>query len=182
MENKNLNQKQITSAAAVQTASVDPIAVTPASVLEQLRSVRQLIPAVVPIPTALIMRRGRMPYVDTDFVNATITATGTSPALEGALMRSADDVRQYNEETILWGAVEDEVRTLLQAIVATNAERRQRVGVTAMQTYDIARALVRQPEHADLKPHVQQMTRMNKFGRNRRRKPAPQPSTQPVPQ
>jgi hypothetical protein len=176
------NTSTSANATAVQPASVDPIQVTPEAVLEQLRSVRRLIPEIVPIPVALDMRRNRMPHVDTDFVNATISVTSGSPALEGALMRTADDVRQYNEETIRWGAVEDEVRTLLQAIVAANAERRQRVGLTAIQTYTIAQALARQPEHADLKPHVQQMARMHKFGRNRRRKTAPPPSSPPVPQ
>jgi hypothetical protein len=176
------NTSTSTNATAVQPASVDPIQVTPEAVLEQLRSVRQLIPAIVPIPSALQMRRGRMPHIDTDFVNATIAAASTSSAIEGALMRSAGDVRQYNEETIRWDAVEDEVRSLLQAVMAANAERRQRVGITAMQTFNIARALARQPEHADLKPHIDAMTRMNKFGRNRRRKAAPQPSTPPVPQ
>src|SRR4051794_24395429 len=60
MEQKNI----ITNTAAGQTASVDPIQVTPDTVMEQLRSVRQLIPAVVPIPSAMLMRRGRMPHID----------------------------------------------------------------------------------------------------------------------
>jgi len=166
---------------AATAPALDPATVTPDAVLAQVRAVRQLIPATLAIPAALALSRGRLPTIDSDFVNATVHASGASSELEGALGRTSDEIRQFADETVRWSMVEDEVRTLLQAIVASNTERRHRVGLTAIQTYRIAQQLVRQPEHADLQPHVQQMSRLNKFGRGSRRHKAAKPATTPAP-
>jgi hypothetical protein len=174
-------QEVVTRSAVDSPPSVD-LNATPETILAQVRGVRQLIPEIMPIPAALALSRSRLPHVGSDFVNASTNAVSASPALEGALGRTGADVRQYADDTLRWAAVEEEVRSLLQAIVAANVERRHRVGLTALQTYSIARQLVRQPEHADLKPHVTQMTRMSKFGRNRRKAAQPQPAPAPAPQ
>lgn len=174
--------KTLGTGSAADAPTAAEVEATPEQVITQLRAVRQLIPESVSIPAALALLRSRFPHVGSDFVNASTNAVSASPALEGALGRTADDVRLVVDETVRWAAVEEEVRSLLQAIVASNAERRHRVGLTALQTYSIARQLVRQPEHADLKPHVAQMTRMSKFGRNRRKAAQPQPAPSPAPQ
>lgn len=165
---------------AVDSPPAAELGTTPEQLIVQLRAVRQLIPENVPIPTALALGRSRVASVGSDFVDATTNAVSASPALEGALGRSAGDIRLVADETVRWAAVEEEVRSLLQAIVALNTERRHRVGLTALQTYSIARQLVRQPEHAALRPHVERMARTNKFGRRRRAapsQPAPAPAT-----
>jgi hypothetical protein len=67
-----------------------------------------------------------------------------------------------------------------KGVAAANLSRRYRLGITALQTYAIARQLVRQSEHADLMPHVEAMKRASKFGRRRRAQAAEQAPTQPV--
>jgi hypothetical protein len=96
--------------------------------------------------------------------------------------RSSDeDLRQENEATIRWTAVADELRSLLQEILQANTQRRQRVGLAALQTYKICEQLARDETHATrLAAHIGEMKKLNKFGRSRRK--APQPDPQPTPQ
>lgn len=71
---------------------------------------------------------------------------------------------------------------MLKGVVASNLIRRHRVGVSALQAYNISRQLIRQKDHVDLLPHVQGMKRLSKFGRKRKvAPPTPEPQPQPAP-
>jgi len=149
-------------------------AVTPDSIVEQLRNIRQQIPEYtqLSIPDAKAIRR--VGHMNSDFVNAAINAVGASEIVQNAVGHTHVDLREENDEAGRWTAVEDELRAMLKGVVAANLIRRHRVGLAALQAYSISRQLVRQKEHADLLPHVQGMKRLSKFGRRR-------PSVQPPP-
>jgi hypothetical protein len=67
-------------------------------------------------------------------------------------------------------------------VAAANLLRRHRIGLTALQTYQAARQLVRSDEHAHLLPLVAEMKRLNRFGKKRPVKAAaPQPAATPAP-
>ena len=83
-----------------------------------------------------------------------------SPASSGARPQT-----QQTVDADRWTAVEDELRAMLNGVAAANLVRRHRIGLTALQTYNICRQLVRQKEHAALLPPVQGMKRLNKFGK-----------------
>jgi len=68
----------------------------------------------------------------------------------------------------------------LREIVQANRQRRQRIGLAALQTYKICEQLARDETHASrLAAHIGEMKKLNTFGRSRRK--APQPDPQPTP-
>jgi hypothetical protein len=69
---------------------------------------------------------------------------------------------------------------VLRASVEVTTIRRQRIGLAALQTYQICQQLARDEKHAGLKTHIQEMRRLNRFGRVRRATAAPQPVPEPV--
>lgn len=162
------------------TGAQEPAAATPDSIIEQLRGIRQQIPEYtqLAIPDAKAIRR--VAHINADFIDAAINAVGASEIMQTAVGRTNVHLRDENEDAGRWTAVEDELRAMLKGVVAANLVRRHRVGLAALQTYNISRQLIRQKEHADLLPHYQGMKRLSKFGRRRKTVPLP-PETQPQP-
>jgi len=157
----------------------DVNALTPEAVVEQLRAVRESIPEYSQLTvTAKPSLRGPA-NADLQFVNAAINAIGASPTVQNAVNRTPDGMRQEVLEVSRWTAVEDELKAMLKGVSSSNLIRRHRLGLSALQAYSISRQLVRQPEHANLLPHLDEMRRTNKFGR--KRKPAPPADAEPLP-
>lgn len=163
----------------METVNSEPL-ITPEAMVEQLRVLRLQIPEYTQLPHANAATMRRAATIDSNFIQATINAIGASESVQNALGRTPEVLRQEAEDAGRWTAVEDELRAMLKGVIAANLTRRHRIGLTALQTYSISRQLVRQPEHADLLPHVQEMKRLNRMGR-RRRPSAVQPEPQPAP-
>ncbi|HUP58845.1 MAG TPA: hypothetical protein VNA69_00345 [Thermoanaerobaculia bacterium] len=162
------------------TIPVETTMFSPEELVRHLRALRERIPTLDPAPAPAALRR-RLSHVDADFVQAAISAAGTSEVVEKALGRTDEDLRADVEVSGRWTAVADELRKLLQSVLATNTVRRQRIGLAALQTYKICQQLARDDNHAELTVHINEMKRLNKFGRVRRRPaPAPQPETAPL--
>ena len=145
--------------------------ITPEDFVRQLRALREQMVLFTPIPGA----SRRLAHVDADFVNATVNAAGTSESVSKAIGHSDEELRHEIEVSARWTAVTDEVRALLKATHASDTARRQRIGLRALQTYQICQQLARSDAHASLEPHIGEMRRLNRFGR-KRRKPAQQPA------
>lgn len=156
-----------------------PVTLSPEEVVKELRGLRVRLslpqPAAVPVSP-----RRRLANVDQQFVAAAINAVGVSDVVQTALGRTDEDLRQETDAVIRWTAVIDELRSLLREILQANTQRRQRVGLAALQTYKICEQLARDETHATrLAAHIGEMKKLNKFGRSRRK--APQPDAQPAP-
>ena len=151
----------------------------PEGVVAQLRIVRQQIAEVTPLTRQQKKALYRYAAVPNEVLQASINAIGASAIVQQALGGPADDVRQLIEESNRWTAVEDELRGMLQGVAGANLIRRQRIGLLAVQAYVISRQLVRDPSHAVLLPHVQEIRRLRSL--SRRKKPAPPtPETPPA--
>lgn len=150
------------------------------TIVQQLRDIRAHIPEYVQLSAADAQALRRAANVDPEFVQASINAVTESDRVAGVLGRSASDLRQETVDADRWRAVEDEIRAMLNGVAAANLVRRHRIGLTALQTYNICLQLVRQKEHAALLPHVQGMKRLNKFGKKVAKTPGegePKPPT-----
>ena len=155
-----------------------PAMLSPEEVVQQLRALRSQIDLPEVPPTVPLSLRRRLASVDAQFIDASINAAGDAPAVQMAIGRTDEELRQENETTARWTAVADELRALLHSIVQANSLRRQRVGLAALQTYKICQQLARDENHATrLGGHIAEMKKLNKFGRPRRK--APQPAPQP---
>ncbi|HYK04394.1 MAG TPA: hypothetical protein VE974_21770 [Thermoanaerobaculia bacterium] len=156
------------------------VALTPEQIVEQLRILRQHIPDFAPlaIPESKVLRPAAA--VHDELVQNAADTIGASPHIANAVGMSADGLRNERTEVGRWKAVESELEAMHKGVASANLGRRYRIGLKSLQTYSIARQLVREPEHADLRPHVDAMRRT--VLRNKRRKPAEPaaaPSTPP---
>jgi hypothetical protein len=68
---------------------------------------------------------------------------------------------------------------MFSGIAGANLVRRQRVALLAGRAFNISTQLARDPAHAVLVPHVQEINRLKSF--KRRKKAAPAPGTPPPP-
>jgi hypothetical protein len=165
-----------------QDSSPAPAILSPEQAVQQLRALREQIPLPAALPSMPASRRRRLAHVNSQFVVAAINATGASPVVQSALGRSDEELRQEQDASDRWTAVIDEVRALLQSLIDANTLRRQRVGLAALQTYQICQQLARDDAHATrLAAHIGEMKKLNKFGRPRRKAPQPDPQPTPAP-
>lgn len=157
----------------------DPQPISADELVETLRTLRQRIPAFVQlsIPKANSVRS--VASLDPLFKQSAINAVGASEVVAQAVGLTADELRQMSDDADHWSAVADELRAMLKGVIASILTRRHRVGLASLQTYNITRQLVRHEDHADLLPHLEEMKRLNRFGRRRRKAPAEPPA--PVP-
>ena len=161
--------------------------IQPEEVVQQLRALRGQIPDFVQLPAIEAQALAKSSGVHPRFLQTTINAIGASEALRSALGKSAEELRQDVDFTDRWGAVAEELEAMLKGVRAALIVRRHRLGLTALQAYNIARQLVRQKEHANLLPYVATMKQRNKFGRKRVKatdpaQPQPEPSPGPQPE
>lgn len=168
-------------------AGAEPL--TPEQFVEHLRMLRQHVPDFGPLPKVSANALRAAARVPTEFVLASINTVGASKPIAAAISNDSAALLGEREDAARWSAVEDELRTLLEGVAAANLARRHRIGLATLQTYSIARQLVRRKDHADLLPHVENMRRANPFGRRRPAappdakapaKPAPSPGPAPV--
>ena len=163
-----------------------PTQVSPQAIVAQLRAIRETIPDYQQLPLAdrralQIVAKGN----STDFVQASINGVGASPVMQQALGQTPEELRQDTADAQSWSVVEDELRAMLEGVVAGNLVRFHRIGSSALAAYGLAKQLIRKPEHADLLPHVATMKKLNKFGSGKKSKtavatPTPAPGTTPV--
>jgi hypothetical protein len=152
---------------------------TPEQFVEHCRMLRQHVPDFGPLPKASANALRAAARVTPEFSLASINTVGASNPIAAAISSDAPTLLREREDADRWNTAEVELRALLEGVVAANLARRHRIGLAALQTYSIARQLVRQKEHADLLPHVDAMRRLNRFGR--RRRPASPVTPSPVP-
>jgi cation transport regulator ChaB len=159
------------------TETDPPVSVSPDEIVRELRTLRERI--ATPEVNAPLSLRSRLANVDANFVQAAVNAAGVSEAAQMALGRTDEELRQEIDVAVRWSAVTDELRALLRISVGADFQRRQRIGLAALQTYQICRQLIRDGKNTHLAAHITEMKRLNKFGRPRR-KPAPQPIATPA--
>ncbi len=157
-------------------------AVSPESIVEQLRAIRAQIPEYVQLPVASTRAMGAVAHVHPDFTQAAIGAMGTSDTVTGAVGSTPEVLQQDVDTAGRWAVVEDELRAMLQGVATANLSRRHRIGGIALLTYAVSQKLVRSADHADLLPHVKVMRSLNKFGKARKAAKQSAPATpEPVP-
>ena len=155
--------------------------VNPDELVETLRALRQRIPGYVQLPIPDAKSARVVANLDPQFRQAAINAVGASAVVAQAVGLTAEELRQMNDDADHWSAVADELRAMLQGVIAGILTRRHRVGLASLQTYKITGQLVRHEDHSDLLPHLHEMKRLNRFGRRRRKTPAePPPAPQPL--
>ncbi|MCU1350066.1 MAG: hypothetical protein JWO56_3096 [Acidobacteria bacterium] len=168
------------------SAADAPTPLTPEQIVEQLRLLQHHVPDYQQLATTDLRSLVPEANVSQAFVQTSINAVGSSPSLQSSLGRTQEELRQETDDAARWTGVEDELRAMLKGVAAANLTRRHRIGQTALHTFGIGRQLARRPEHADLLPHIAELSRLNRASRNRRKRTAAKPpapaTTSPAPQ
>ena len=171
-----INKSSVTNTEATAVEAAEPM-LTPEGVLDQVRALRERIPAFVQLPkTRRTLQMRRKARLNIEFAREAFGVVGASDVVRDLIGISPDELHHAADEIARWTVVESELHALLQGVVAANVVRRERVAEVALRAYDVSSQLVKLEEHAYLLPHVQRMRRMPKFGRRRSR-----PAVEPVP-
>jgi hypothetical protein len=158
-----------------------PNVLTPEQFIEQLRALMAQVGSVAPLAAPqreIVRRQARVPQA---VVEASINVIGAADAVSQALGVPVADVHQMLDEVTRWTAAEGELKAALSGVAGANLIRRQRIALVSGQGYNIGRQLARDPGHAALVPHVDEVKRLRKLSRGKKRTPqAPSPSPAPA--
>ena len=147
-----------------QTPGTDPTTpITPDEAVQILRALQARIQP--PDDSRVATKSFVMAGVDPHFITASINAIGAVDAVQTAVGRSAEDVRQEAETAARWTAVTDELRTMLAAATTADRTRRLNLGLVSLQTYSICKQLDRDKTRSpQVRAHLLEMRRLNKLG------------------
>lgn len=164
----------------METQQNTPGVVTPDALVAQLRAMREQIPNFSQLTIAQSKAIVTVGSISQDMINAAANAIGESPLVQAATGATVDEVRQTSADANTWVTLEQELAATYRGVRSANRLRRHHLGRITLTAYAVSTALIREPEHADLIPHVENMRRANHFGRKRRissksQTPAPEP-------
>ena len=177
----NETKQQTTNAVAAADVPQPAPTLTPEAVVEQLRVMRGQIGEVTPLTPAQRATLRNQARTSNPILQASINVIGALDIVEQAVGQPADDVRQLYDEANRWTAVEDEFRSMLNGIAGANLIRRQRIALVAGRAFNIGAQLARDPAHAVLVPHVQEIKRLKSFKRRKKAAQAPGSPKSPAP-
>src|SRR5229473_3225243 len=177
----NETKQQTTNAVAAADVPQPAPTLTPEAVVEQLRTMRGQIGEVTPLTPVQRKTLRNQGRTTNPILQASINVIGAVDVVEQAVGQPADEVRQSYDDANRWTAVEDELRTMLNGIAGANLIRRQRIALVAGRAYNIGAQLARDPAHAVLVPHVQEIKRLKSFKRRKKAAQAPNPPQSPAP-
>ena len=89
-----------------------------------------------------------------------------------AVGQQGEGVRSLQMEAVLWEAVEQELRAMLNGLSGANLIRRLRIDLIAAQAYTIGSQLARDPTNAILLPQVEEIKRLKRARRRKKAAPA----------
>ena len=172
----NTKQENTNPAAAADPTPPAPT-LAPEAVVEQLRTMRAQIGDVAPLTAAQRRTLRKVGRTSNPIVQSSINVIGALDIVAQAVGQPADEMRQLCDEDNRWTAVEDELRVMLNGVSSANLIRRQRIALVAGRAYNIGTQLARDPAHAVLVPHVEEIKRLKSFKRRKRAAPAPAPKS-----
>lgn len=178
MSNQSVSSNEQTAVTAAQEA------VTPESVVENVRALRAQIPNYVqlPIPTARSLRS--VSSLNQEFTQSAINAVGESQTVQSTIGQSAEELQSAVETIARWSKVRDELKATLDGVTSAVLTMKHNLGQSVLLTYTVSKKLVKVPQHANLLPHVALMRKANRLGRPRKAQPetpAPAPNPAPAP-
>jgi hypothetical protein len=156
---------------------------TPDEMVTQLRAMRDRIPKFTQFTASDVRSLVPAANVDREFLLGSLHLTGASPIMQQIVGAPEEELRQDATDHDAWTAAEEELRGLLKGVAAANLARRHRLGKAALLAYSASQQLVRNPEFANLIPHVEELKRLRRLGPRKKTNQQPEtPSTAPAPQ
>ena len=146
-----------------------PAVPQPEQLVEALRYLQARIREFKPLSVAEERGMGNAANLDPEFLAAGLHAAAAWDRTETAFGRSAEAMRQEEEDARRWDEVIRELRALTRGIAGANLKRRHRLGTTILALYGILGRLV--PTEAHLRPYYDDMKRAYMAALKKRAKP-----------
>jgi hypothetical protein len=149
--------------------SVDEAMLDAQEAITELQALRNRIPNVPALSKKerkAIWQRADISIPETQ---ASINIIVADDTVAQTLKIQGEEVRALVQEADLWDAFVTEARGLLEGVSDANLLRRERIAIITARAYHIARQLVRDPEHHELREHIDVVRRLKRLGRRRRR-------------
>lgn len=181
------NQELDPSPAAAAETPQPAVKLDPQALVEQIRSLRSQMEEVTPLTPAQKRALRNQSRKQSDAVMASsINVIGALDNVALAIGQQPEEVRRLQLDWNRWTAVADELRALLNGVEGANLVRRQRLSLISAQAYSIGTQLARDPAHAVLVPHIQEVKRLKKFSNRKKtaenpQSPAPNQAPAPAP-
>jgi hypothetical protein len=157
-------------------------------VIDQLRAIRTQIADVTPLTAGQRKTvRGISRVVTNEILQASISVIDSADLVSQAVGQVPEDVRALYDESNRWIGVEDELRTMMNGVAGANLIRRQRLALIVQRAYGVSAQLATDPTHAVLVPQVEELKRLKRLARGRKKaapateKPSPTPEPSPTP-
>jgi hypothetical protein len=175
-------KKQQQSKTHQQAAADTPPAalLTPDEAVAHVRALQAQLPGITELTVqerAILRRSLRIPE---SAIKASLSVIDVSSDV-AKVVGSPDDVRQQLDDDGRWDTFETELKVLLQRVSDANIVRHQRTRVIAVQAYQIAQQLSRNPGNAGLAEHVDKVKRLRKAGKKKASPQTPSPAPAPAP-
>ena len=102
-------------------------------------------------------------------ISSAVSAIGMSDRVSGAIGLSSAEVQDLVGLAQRWTAVEGDLRELLNGVSSANLARRHRLSMIADQAFAVTKQLIRAPENAELLSIYEEMNRLRKLERRKKR-------------
>ena len=149
------------------------------ALIDDIRAMRQRVPNFV-VPESKNAGRQLSPAasVPPQFVDLAALAIRNNEELTLGRDSGSVQMRDKMDFADAYDPVADELEALASFINHSVTKAKNKVGSGALNTYALAKRLAKQPETADLIPHVDDMSKaLGRKGRKAKSQPAPAPAT-----
>jgi hypothetical protein len=145
--------------AAVPTST--PVLAEPQTLVDGLRFLQQRIPEFTHLTVREKRSHTRAANLDPEFIESGLQAAAVWPQTKAIVERSAEELRQEQEEIRRWDDVIVEFRAITNGIEAANLKRKHRLGMAILRIYQMIGIHLRNPNNEDIKmrPYYENMKR-----------------------
>ena len=158
----------------------DTTTLSPAVVVTQLRALGSQMPEIAPLTDSERESLRNFARIPRPVMKASARVIGASEPVQQAIGHPEESVLQWIDDEEGWSDVEAELRVMLKNVSDANLVRRQRAGLVTTRAVLIGKQVARDPNNAELRPHLAEVKRQKVL--NRRKKPAQKPETpEPTP-
>ena len=155
-------------------------AVTPDAAIEQIRALRATLPEVAALTPQQRKMLRNSSQTAPPIVQSSLNMIGVSNVVSTAVGMPIEKVRTLQQQAILWRAVEEEARNLVAGLSGANAIRRDQLALLGINAYAVAAQAARVPENEVLVSHVEEIRRLKRIARRKKRGAKPEPAVPPA--
>jgi hypothetical protein len=167
MFNRRSRKGDTVSTETTSVTAAEATAIDPQLLITTLRALRAQIPEYVQLNTTEARSLRALTHVHPALIEGIIVASSESAVMQVAMGTDPDTMREDRQTTVLWDAVVEELRAMMEGVTSANLVRKHRLALITLQAYSFARQLVRNKQHANLIPHVEKLRRLMKVGRRK---------------